>query len=69
MGILTTMHWPTTTLLELLNDAEQLDEDLLDVAHLELNDGRDYLVAVVTGSKAEKVAELLERLRSEDGGE
>jgi hypothetical protein len=66
MGLLTKMHWPTTTLLELLNDAEQQDEDLLDVAHLELNDGRDYLVAVVTGPKSEKVAELLERLRSED---
>lgn len=66
MGLLTKMHWPTTTLLELLNDAEQQDEDLLEVAHLELNDGRDYLVAVVTGPKAEKAAELLERLRSED---
>ncbi|WP_137972383.1 hypothetical protein [Pseudomonas sp. F(2018)] len=69
MGLLTKMHWPTTTLLELLNDAEESDEDLLDVAHLELNDGRDYLVAVITGPKAEKAAELLERLRpdSEEG--
>lgn len=38
------------------------------MAHLELNDGRDYLVAVITGPKAEKAAELLERLRP-DGEE
>lgn len=68
MGLLTNMHWPTTTLLELLNDAEQSDEDLLDVVHLELNDGRDYLVAVISGPKAEQASELLERLRP-DGEE
>lgn len=65
MGVLTQMHWPTTTLLELLNDAELLDEDFIDVVHLELNSGRDYLVAVVSGEQAQRVAELLERLRSE----
>ncbi|MCY1295459.1 hypothetical protein D9M70_448010 [compost metagenome] len=64
MGILTQMHWPTTTLLELLNDAEQSDQDLLDVVHLELNDGRDYLMAVVSGERAQRAAELLERLRT-----
>lgn len=67
MGLLTKMHWPTTTLLELLNDAEKSDEDLLDVVRLELNDGRDYLVAVITGPNAEKAAELLNRMRT--GGE
>lgn len=66
MGLLLRMTWPTTTLLEVLNDAEQNPEDLLDVAHLELNNGRDYLVAVVTGDKVQKVAELLERLRSDE---
>ncbi|MCY1290483.1 hypothetical protein D9M69_464040 [compost metagenome] len=66
MGLLTQMHWPTTTLLELLNDAEQNDKDLLDVVHLELDDGRDYVVAVITGPNAQKAADLLERLRSEE---
>lgn len=66
MGLLTRLNWPTTTLLELLGDAERNDGDLLDVVHLELGDGRDYLVAVVTGDKAQKVAELLERLRSDE---
>lgn len=66
MGLLLRMTWPTTTLLELLNDAEQRNEDLLDVAHLELNSGRDYLVAVVTGEKAQKLAELLEQLRADE---
>ncbi|WP_447588692.1 hypothetical protein [Aquipseudomonas campi] len=63
MGLLTKMHWPTTTLLELLNDAEQSDGDLFDVVHLELNDGRSYLVAVITGDKAEKADGLLDCLR------
>lgn len=67
MGLLLRMTWPKTTLLDLLDDAEQSPEDLLDVAHLELNSGRDYLVAVVTGNKAQMVAELLERLRTEEG--
>lgn len=69
MGLLTQMHWPTTTLLELLSDAERSDADLFDVAHLELNDGRDYLVVVISGDKAVKVAELLERVRFDDGEE
>lgn len=65
MGLLTQMKWPSTTLLDLLNDAELLDADFMDEVHLELNNGRDYLVAVVSGEKAQRVAELLERLRSE----
>ncbi len=64
MGVLTEMKWPKTTLLDLLNDAELLDVDQFDVVHLELNSGRDYLVAVITGEKAANAAELLERLRS-----
>ncbi|UZZ12224.1 hypothetical protein NDO41_07060 [Ectopseudomonas mendocina] len=43
---------------------ELLDVDTLDFEHLELNNGRDFLLALVTGPKAERVAELLERLRS-----
>ena len=43
---------------------ELLDVDALDFEHLELNNGRDFLLALVTGPQAERVAELLERLRS-----
>lgn len=43
---------------------ELLDVDVLDFEHLELNNGRDFLLALVTGPHAEQVAELLERLRS-----
>ena len=64
MGLLTKMNWPATTLLELLNDAEQRNDDLHDVVHLELNNGRDFLVAVLTGPKAEQVAQQLERIRN-----
>ncbi|WP_185879192.1 hypothetical protein [Pseudomonas aeruginosa] len=64
MGLLTEMKWPQTTLLDVLNDADLLDVDLFDVVHLELNSGRDYVVAVITGEKAVEAAELLERLRT-----
>ncbi|MFV2947381.1 hypothetical protein [Pseudomonas japonica] len=64
MGLLTEMTWPKTTLLDLLNNAELIDGEICDVVHLELNSGLDYLIAVITGSKAEQAAELLGRLRS-----
>lgn len=48
----------------LIGDVELLDVDLLEFEHLELEDGRDFLLALVTGPHAEKVVELLERLRS-----
>lgn len=43
---------------------ELLDVDAMDFEHLELNNGRDFLMALVTGPQVEKVVELLERLRS-----
>jgi len=43
---------------------ELLDVNTLDFEHLELNNGRDFLLALVTGPHVEKVVELLERLRS-----
>lgn len=66
MGLLTEMNWPKTTLLDVLNAAELLDVEVCDVAHLELNSGLDYLIAVMTGDKAVQAAELLERLRSQE---
>lgn len=43
---------------------ELLDVDVLDLEHLELNNGRDFLLALVTGPQVEKVVALLERLRT-----
>ncbi|WP_312929129.1 hypothetical protein [Stutzerimonas nitrititolerans] len=48
----------------LISDVELLDADVLDFEHLELDDGRDFLLAIVTGDKAEKITQQLERLRS-----
>lgn len=64
MGLLSEMKWPKTTLLDLLDDAERSASEICDVVHLELNSGLDYLIAVITGEKAEQAAELLGRLRS-----
>ncbi|MCY1306054.1 hypothetical protein D9M68_799710 [compost metagenome] len=67
MGLLTNLmcvNWSNTTLLQVLVEAEQHQVETFDVAHLELKDGRDYLVAVITGEKAVQAAELLEQLRT-----
>lgn len=60
MGLLSEL----TPLASVATAVELLDVDVLDFEHLELDDGRDFLLAVVTGPKSEKVVELLERLRS-----
>ncbi|HEY1029778.1 MAG TPA: hypothetical protein VGE28_19365 [Pseudomonas sp.] len=60
MGLLSDL----TRLNSLVGDVELLDVDLLEFEHLELDDGRDFLLALVTGPQVEKVVELLERLRT-----
>jgi hypothetical protein len=60
MGLLT----ETAQVNAVADAVELLDVDALDFEHLELNNGRDFLLALVTGPQVEKVVELLERLRS-----
>lgn len=66
MGLLTQMNFPGTTLLHLLDDADQRAENLAEYVHLELKSGRDFMIAVVTGPNAERVARLLDRLKDEE---
>lgn len=66
MGELTRMRWPTSTLLDLLNDAEQRPETF-DMASMDLSSGKQYMVAVVCGPKAEEAFRLLQELKN--GGE
>ena len=65
MGLLTAMTWPNTSLLDLLNDAEESEQDTFDVIHLELNSGRSYVVAVVHGEpdQVDSIAEEIQRLK------
>ncbi len=65
MGLLTSMQWPKTTLLQLLDDAEATTKDTFDVVHLELESGRSYVVAVIHGGpeQVDGVAEKLEALK------
>ncbi|MDE1531655.1 hypothetical protein PVE90_18265 [Pseudomonas carnis] len=65
MGLLTSMQWPKTTLLQLLDDAEASTKDTFDVVHLELESGRSYVVAVIHGDpeQVDGVAEKLEVLK------
>lgn len=66
MGELTRMRWPRSTLLDLLNDAEQRSETF-DIVTMDLQSGKEYLVAVVCGPKAEDAYRLLQELKN--GGE
>lgn len=67
MGVLTAMTWPKTTLLDLLNDAEESVQDTFDVIHLELNSGRSYVVAVIHGEpdQVDKIAEKIQALKQQ----
>ena len=65
MGLLTAMTWPNTSLLDLLNDAEESTEETFDIVHLELNSGRSYVVAVIHGEsdRVDAVAEKIQNLK------
>lgn len=65
MGILNAMNWPNTTLLDLLNDAEESAKETFDIVHLELNSGRSYVVAVIHGEpdQVDAIAEQLQVLK------
>lgn len=65
MGVLTSMKWPETTLLDLLNDAEESTTETFDLVHLELNSGRSYAVAVIHGEpdQVDSIAEEIQRLK------
>ncbi len=65
MGLLTSMKWPETSLLDLLNDAEASTKDTFDIVHLELESGRSYVVAIVHGEpdQVDEIAEELESLK------
>lgn len=65
MGCLTSMQWPKTTLLNLLDDAEASTKDTFDIVHLELESGRSYVIAVVHGEpdQVDEVAGVLEKLK------
>lgn len=63
MGVLTRMTWPTSTLLQVLEDAEQNTADTFDIACLELNDGRTLTIAVICGAGADDANQMLSDLQ------
>lgn len=66
MPSLTDLMWPQTTVLDLLEDAEQRGDDVFDLAFMELNSGDDLLIAVVSGEDAAAANVLLEQLKDGD---
>ncbi|KRP97455.1 hypothetical protein TX25_05995 [Pseudomonas lactis] len=71
MGLLTSLQWPKTTLLQLLEDAEASTQETFDVVHLELESGRSYVVAVIHGDpdQVDAIAEKLGTLKHQWLGE
>lgn len=63
MGLLTRMTWPESTLLQVLEDAEQNKADTFDIACLELNDGRTFTIAVICGDGADDANRMLSELQ------
>ncbi|WP_069861393.1 hypothetical protein [Pseudomonas citronellolis] len=63
MGLLTRMKWPQSTLLQVLEEAEQNEGDTFDIVCLELNDGRTFTVAVICGDGADRANEMLSDLQ------
>jgi phosphotransferase system HPr-like phosphotransfer protein len=64
MGLLTKMEWQKTTVLELLEDAEQRDvSDTFDIVTLGLAGDRKFLIAVISGDKAEDAYRELSDLK------
>lgn len=64
MGLLTKMQWQKTTVLELLEDAEQRDvSETFDIVALDLSSGRKLLIAVICGDKAEDAYRELSELK------
>ncbi|RUI65880.1 hypothetical protein [Pseudomonas aeruginosa] len=63
MGLLTKMTWPESTLLQVLEDAEQDKADTFDIVCLELNDGRTLTVAVICGDGADDANNMLSELQ------
>lgn len=66
MGKLTKMEWPTTSLLELLEEAQTKTSDA-DLAHLTLKNGKGYLVTVIHGNPdaVNQIHDLLLKLLDE----
>jgi hypothetical protein len=65
MGVITKLlRWPSTSLVDLLDDAEQ-HPATFDLVKLELKDCRTFMVAVICGDQADAAYEYLSSLKDE----
>lgn len=63
MPRLTDMKWSTTTVMDLLNDAEERGGEVFDIVYLELNTGASFMLAAVGGDDADAAHEMMEKLK------
>lgn len=63
MGLLTHMTWPESTMLQVLEDAEQTRANTYDIVCLELNDGRTFTIAVICGAGADEAHRVLSEMQ------
>ncbi len=63
MSLLTDCNPGTTTVLQIIQNAEAHQTDCFDVMHLSLDSGRDLILVAITAEYLDPVAKLLEGLR------
>ncbi|AVG15354.1 hypothetical protein CFN79_05470 [Chromobacterium vaccinii] len=60
MGKLTNLfEWDQTTLLEVFEEAEATVNNQFDIVEMELADGRSVVMAMIAGTHAQPIAQLL----------
>ncbi|WP_312481079.1 hypothetical protein [Stutzerimonas nitrititolerans] len=63
MSLLNDCDYETTTLLNVIQKAEQSDENTYDMVHLTLDSGRELILLAVTAEQLDPMADLLESVR------
>lgn len=63
MGLLTDCDYERTTVLELIQAAENTTADSFDLVHLTLDSGRELILAAITAECLDPMAAVLEGLR------
>jgi len=67
MSLLNDCDYETTTLLNVIQRAEELGGDTYDMVHLTLDSGRELILLAVTAEQLDPMADLLESVRAMRG--
>lgn len=66
MGALTNLFsWPSTTLVNVFEEAKTAEGNQLDIVEMELQDGRAFAIAVISGPHTEAVTQAMRAAKGE----